>query len=139
MSFGRLERPARTPPLCDINMTPFIDVMLVLMVIFIITAPLMTPRLPLELPKADAAATPPKPSMISVAINAQGEFFWGDESADVDALRAQLASAAQSNANAEVFIRADQAVAYGRVAELIGWVQKAGLTRIGFVAQPASK
>jgi len=139
MSFGRLERPARTPPLCDINMTPFIDVMLVLMVIFIITAPLITPRLPLELPKADAAATPPTPSTISVAINAQGEFFWGDESTDVDALRAQLASAAQSNANAEVFIRADQAVAYGRVAELIGWVQKAGLTRIGFVAQPASK
>ena len=139
MSFGRLERPARTQPLSDINMTPFIDVMLVLLVVFMITAPLLTARLPLELPKAKAATSPPTPVMITVAINPQGELFWGDEPIENESLLTRLQTAAKTDPSTEVFIRADQAVAYGRVAELIGWIQEAGLTRIGFVAQALKK
>jgi biopolymer transport protein TolR len=121
----------------DINMTPLIDVMLVLLVIFMITAPLMTSALKLDLPKADGARAGEAAPHIALALDAQGQLYLGDERVDVDSARARLAEAAQRDPATEVQLRADRAVPYGRVAELIGLVQKAGLNRIGFVAEPA--
>ena len=117
MAFGRLERTPGPQPMSDINMTPLIDVMLVLLVIFMITAPLMTSSLKLDLPTSDAAQPSDTPAYIAVSIDARGRRFL-------------------ANPQTEVQLRADQAVPYGRVAELIGIVQKSGLTRIGFVAVP---
>ncbi|KNZ33348.1 MAG: biopolymer transporter ExbD [Methylibium sp. NZG] len=137
MAFGRLERTTGPPPMSDINMTPLIDVMLVLLVIFMITAPLMTSSLKLDLPRSDAAAPSNTPEFIAVALDAQGRLFFGDEPLDAATFTTRVADAARRNPRLEVQLRADQGVPYGRVAELIGIVQKAGLTRIGFVAQSA--
>ena len=120
-------------------MTPLIDVMLVLLVIFMITAPLMTSSLKLDLPKTDAAQPSETPQFITVALDHDGHYFLGDEKVEVDAFAARVAEAAKRNPQTEVQLRADQSVPYGRVAELIGIVQKAGLTRIGFIAEPVAK
>jgi biopolymer transport protein TolR len=138
MAFGRLERTPGAQPMSDINMTPLIDVMLVLLVIFIITAPLMTSSLKLELPKTDAAQPSDTPQFIAVALDRDGHYFFGDEAVDADAFAARVAAAANRSKDTEVQLRADRAVPYGRVAELIGIVQKAGLSRIGFVAEPTA-
>jgi biopolymer transport protein ExbD/biopolymer transport protein TolR len=136
MAFGRLERTTGPQPMSDINMTPLIDVMLVLLVIFMITAPLMSSSLKLDLPKTDAARPSETPVFISVAIDPQGGLHFGDEALDAATFTQRVADAARKNPQTEVQLRADQNVPYGRVAELIGIVQKAGLTRIGFVADP---
>ena len=138
MAFGRLERTHGAQPMSDINMTPLIDVMLVLLVIFMITAPLMTSSLKLDLPKTDAAQPSDTPQFIAVALDRDGRYFFGDEVVDASAFATRVAAAAKRNPQTEVQLRADRSVAYGRVAELIGIVQKAGLTRIGFVAEPAT-
>lgn len=134
MAFGRLERTSGPQPMSDINMTPLIDVMLVLLVIFMITAPLMTSSLKLDLPKSDAAQPSDTPTFIAVSIDAGGRLFLADQEVDAEALARQVTDMAQANPQTEVQLRADQAVPYGRVAEVIGIVQKGGLTRIGFVA-----
>ncbi len=135
MPFGRLERNPGAQPMSDINMTPLIDVMLVLLVIFMITAPLMTSSLKLDLPRTDAAQASDTPQFVSVALDRDGRTFWGDEAVDAATFAERVAAAARRNPQTEVQLRADKAVPYGRVAELIGVVQKAGLTRIGFVAE----
>ncbi len=135
MSFGRLERTARPAPMSDINMTPLIDVMLVLLVIFIITAPLMTSSLKLDLPKTDSATPTSAPAFIALAIDADGKLFFGDETLAREALALRVAAAAKANPQLEVQLRADQKVPYGQVAELIAMIQKAGLSRIGFVTE----
>jgi biopolymer transport protein TolR len=136
MAFGRLERSGGPRPMSDINMTPLIDVMLVLLVIFMISAPLMTSSLKLDLPRAEGAQPNDAPQFISVALDPQGQLFVGDELLDPTAFAARVLDAARKNPKTEVQLRADKAVPYGRVAEVIGVVQKAGLSRIGFVTDP---
>ncbi len=135
MSFGRLERTARPAPMSDINMTPLIDVMLVLLVIFIITAPLLTSSLKLDLPKTDSATPSSAPAFIALAIDAEGKLFFGDEALSREALAARVSAAAKANPQLEVQLRADQKVPYGQVAEMLAMIQKAGLNRIGFVTE----
>jgi biopolymer transport protein ExbD/biopolymer transport protein TolR len=135
MAFGRLERSPTSQPMSDINMTPLIDVMLVLLVIFIVTAPLMTSSLKLELPRTEAAKPSDAPAFIALAIDAQGRLFLGDQPLAAADLVQRVREAAQGNPATEVQLRADSQVPYGRVAELIGAVQQAGLTRIGFVTE----
>jgi len=136
MAFGRLERRSGPAPMSDINMTPLIDVMLVLLVIFMIAAPLMTASLKLDLPRTEAAAASDAPDFIAVAIDPQGQLYVADQPLAADAFAERMAQAAKKNPQTEVQLRADKTVPYGRVAELIGMVQKAGLNRIGFVAEP---
>ena len=137
-SFGRLERSGNSRPMSDINMTPLIDVMLVLMVIFMLTAPLMTAALRLDLPKSDAATTADTPSFIAVALTPDGQLHLGDDALAPDEFRKRVAELGRANPQLEVQLRADRSVPYGRVAELIGWVQAAGLNRIAFVADAAA-
>ena len=137
MAFGRLERNPGSQPMSDINMTPLIDVMLVLLVIFIITAPLMTSSLKLNLPKSEAAGSSDAPAFVALAIDSQGRLYLGDQVLAPDKARELIAQrvreAARRDPATEVQLRADSQVPYGRVAELIGWIQEAGLSRIGFV------
>jgi biopolymer transport protein ExbD len=136
MSFGRLERSKADKPMSDINVTPLVDVMLVLLVIFIIAAPFMASRLSLELPKAEVPAPAPAApeASVSIALDAQGRLHWNDEPLAEDALRQRLQATAQRNPETELQLRADASVPYGRVVQLIGMAQTAGLSRIGFVA-----
>jgi biopolymer transport protein TolR len=136
MAFGRLERTTGPQPMGEINMTPLIDVMLVLLVIFMITAPLMTSSLKLDLPQSGAAQVSDASPYIAVSIDAQGKLYLGDELLDAATLSARLADKAKKNASLEVQLRADKSVPYGQVAQLIGQVQQSGLSRIAFVAEP---
>ena len=138
MAFGRLERPQGSEPMSEINMTPLIDVMLVLLIIFMITAPMMTSRLKLDLPRTENQAPPPvSPSVISIALTADGRTHLDELPVDAAALQAQLQAQAKSKPDTEVQLRADRVVPYERVAQLIGILQKAGLTRIAFVTEAA--
>ena len=135
MSFGRLERSTGSQPMSDINMTPLIDVMLVLLVIFMITAPLMTSSLKLDLPKTEGAKPTDAQQFVTLAVDPQGRVFWGDEPITLETLRLRVREAAVRNPATEVQLRADKSVPYGRVAELIGVVQDGGLNRVGFVTE----
>ena len=141
MSFGRLERSQSAAPMSDINMTPLIDVMLVLLVIFIITAPLLVSSVQLDLPKANGTSAPNAPQFVELSIDPKGQVFVNDRLLDNADLGRVLASAVQRNADTELRLRADTSVPYGRVAEVMGLAQSAGLSRVGFVAdapaQPA--
>lgn len=134
MAFGRLERAASAQPMSDINMTPLIDVMLVLVVIFIITAPLLASSIKLDLPKTDAAKAGDVPKSVTVVMDAAGQVYLKDQPLTLDNLVQQLTQSAQANPQTEVLLRADKAVPYGRIVEVMGAAQKAGLNRIGFVA-----
>jgi len=137
MTFGRLEKPQGHRPMSDINVTPLVDVMLVLLVIFIIAAPVMASRLQLDLPGTDAplAVAEPGAAVVSVALNAEGVMYLDDTPVDAALLRQRLAEAAARSPEAELQLRADARVPYGRVVQVIGLAQAAGLSRIGFVSE----
>ena len=134
MAFGRLERNPGSQPMSDINMTPLIDVMLVLLVIFIITAPLLVSSVKVDLPKAAGTSASNAPKFVEVTIDRAGQVFVDEQAQTPDALNTLLQATAKANADAEVRLRADTTVPYGRVVEVMGQAQKAGLSRIGFVA-----
>ncbi len=138
MSFGRLDRTNTAQPMSDINMTPLIDVMLVLVVIFIITAPLLASSIKLDLPKTDAAKAGDAPKSVTVVMDASGQTFLKDQPVAMDELARQLNASAQANPDTEVLLRADKTVPYGRIVEVMGTAQKAGLNRIGFVADASA-
>jgi biopolymer transport protein TolR len=137
MTFGRLERSSSDQPMSDINMTPLVDVMLVLVVIFIITAPLMASSIKLDLPRSDAAEANEAPRFITLVVDKSGQAFWADKPVSLVELAQTLGQVAQKNPDTEVQLRADALVPYGRMVEVMGVAQKAGLNRIGFVADPA--
>ena len=139
MTFGRLERGPGARPMSEINMTPLIDVMLVLLVIFIVTAPLIGSSLKLDLPKTEGSAPGDAPAVVALALDAEGRLFLGEQPATQEQIVERIRAAARRDPATEVQLRADQRVPYGRVAELIGWVQQAGLSRIGFITEAAAR
>jgi biopolymer transport protein ExbD len=135
MAFGRLDRTPPGRPMGDINMTPLIDVMLVLLVIFMVTAPLMAASLKLDLPTSESATPGGDRPAVTVSLDAAGSLSLGREVIAWDRLGDELAAAVRRDPRTELHLRIDQAVPYARVAELIDAAQKAGLTRIGFVTE----
>ncbi len=132
--FGRIERASSGAPLSEINMTPLIDVMLVLLVIFIVTAPLMVSAVKVELPRAAGTAALTDPGFVSITVDSGGQVFMDDQPLGLPALAAQLQARAQLRPDTEVRLRADASVPYGRIVEIMGTAHTAGLHRIGFVA-----
>lgn len=120
-------------------MTPLVDVMLVLVVIFILTAPLLVSAIKLDLPRADATKANTAPSFVTLTVNPAGQTFLNDQALDLAQLAQRLASAARANAQTEVQLRADASVPYGRIVQVMEVAQKAGLNRIGFVTVPADR
>ena len=139
MTFGRFERAAGPQPMSEINVTPLVDVMLVLVVIFIITAPLLASSIKLDLPRTDAAKAGDAPRFVALVVDKSGQAFLNDKPLTLDALASALVQTAQTNPDTEVQLRADAAVPYGRIVEVMGTAQKAGLNRIGFVAEPVTQ
>ena len=139
MTFGRLEKAPRSKPMAEINMTPLIDVMLVLLVIFMISAPLMARGLKLDLPATEGAVGNTAAALLELAIDSEGRLYVGQQVLAAGTERERITelarTAALNNPDTEVQLRADASVPYGRVAELIGWVQQAGLSRVGLVTQ----
>ena len=119
-------------------MTPLVDVMLVLVVIFILTAPLLASAIRLDLPKTDAAKPAEAPRFVTLVVDKSGQAFLNEKPLKLDQLAQKLTEIAGRNPDTEVQLRADEAVPYGKVVEVMGLAQKAGLNRIGFVADPPS-
>ncbi len=118
----------------EINVTPLVDVMLVLLVIFILTAPLLASSIRLDLPKTDAAKPADAPKFVTIVVDQAGQVFLNDKPVATGLLASRLRETATQNPDTEVQLRADQAVPYGKVVEVMGVAQKAGLNRIGFIA-----
>ncbi len=137
MAFGRLERTQGDPPMSEINVTPLVDVMLVLVVILIITAPLLASSIRLDLPKAEGTQPGDAPKFVTVVVDKAGQVFLNDKAVTPEQFAAALAASAKQNPETEIQLRADQGVPYGKVVEVMGIVHKAGLSRIGFVAEPS--
>ena len=136
MSFGRLERDKGASPMSEINMTPLIDVMLVLVVIFIITAPLLASSIKLDLPRAEGAKPNDAPKFVMLVLDKTGQAFIDDKPVAAAEISQRFTQIFSQNPETELQLRADEAVPYGRVVEVIGAAQKAGLNRLGFVANP---
>ena len=136
MRMGEFESTAASQPMSDINVTPLVDVMLVLLVIFLISAPLMDKALRLDLPAAQAPDSPEFSNSLSLSLDRQGTVFINDKPVALDALPAVLAMQASQDVSIEVQLRADQNLPYGRVAEIMGLLQKAGLTKVALAVEP---
>ena len=143
MAFGRMSnQQGAATPINSINVTPLVDVMLVLVVIFILAAPMLAASLRVQLPKAQAAtqqAPVAQGDALGVEVSPQGEIWIQGAVADDAAVQQQLLQLGQRNPQAEVQLRADTSVPYGRVVQVMGWAHAAGLTRIGFVTAPEPK
>ena len=131
--FGRLERSRGSEPMSQINVTPLVDVMLVLVVIFILTAPLLTTSIQLALPKAEAGQASEALRSVSLVVDRAGQAYLDDRPLALTELGQSLQSTAARYPDAEVQLRADENAPYGKVIEVLGLAQKAGLNRIGFV------
>jgi biopolymer transport protein ExbD len=136
MAFGGFHRGSADAPMAEINMIPLIDVMLVLLVIFIITAPLLTHAVKIDLPRVASHPNLTRPDNIQLAIRAEGEVFWNGEAVDAAALAARMAAAGRQAPQPEVHIRADAMTRYQQIAEVMSLAAKSGLSRIGFVTDP---
>src|SRR4029077_3115965 len=133
MAFGGFDKGSGPAPMAEINMIPLIDVMLVLLVIFIITAPLLTHAVKVDLPKAASEVNHTKPDNVQLAIDRDGVVYWNGEAVDTAKWRERMAAAARLTPQPEVHLRADGEVAYRRIAQVMSDAAKVGLTRIGFV------
>jgi biopolymer transport protein ExbD len=136
---GRRRHGAHMSTMADMNVVPLVDVMLVLLVIFIVTAPLLTHAVKIDLPKASSSANITKPEHIEFGIREDGSLFWSGEAVTLDQLPARFAVEAAKEPQPEVHIRADRLVHYEKVAQVMAAAARAGLVRIGFVSEPAAE
>jgi biopolymer transport protein ExbD len=120
----------------EINMTPFVDVMLVLLIIFIITVPVMKHAVNVDLPRASSQREDAKPETVRLSVQADGTYYWNDAKVTDEALPALLRAEAAKNPQPDLHIRGDKAVRYERVAQAMAAAQQAGLRKIGFITEP---
>ncbi|WP_233800559.1 ExbD/TolR family protein [Paraburkholderia sp. HP33-1] len=123
----------------EINMTPLVDVMLVLLIVFMVTIPVIRHAVKIDLPHASSQKEEMKPAQVTVSIDADGNVLWDSTKVDDAALAAKIASAAQASPQPELHLDADRKVPYEKVAQVMSAAQAGGLTKIGFVTQPKAK
>ncbi|HEY3328335.1 MAG TPA: biopolymer transporter ExbD [Novimethylophilus sp.] len=136
MAFGGFNSSGSNQPMAEINMVPLIDVMLVLLVIFIVTAPLLTHAVKIDLPRASSNPNISQAEKIQIAINAQGTVYWNGEIVEEASLRTRMAAAARLDPQPELHLRADRITHYEKVARVMSDAAQAGLVKIGFVTDP---
>lgn len=136
MAFGGFNDNNNQAPMSDINVTPMVDVMLVLLVIFIITAPMFTQAIKLELPSAQATVSPEKPETVTLAINAEGNLFWNNAPITQQDLAERFTIAAKKTPQPDLQLRADKSTRYEIIAQVMAAAQNNGMTKIGFVTNP---
>jgi biopolymer transport protein ExbD len=123
----------------EINTTPLVDVMLVLLIIFIITIPVINHSVKIDLPRATSQPDDLKPENINLDIDAQGQIFWNSEAIDANQLSLRIATAAQKTPQPELHLRAERTTQYEKVAQVMAAAQSGGLSKIGFVTEPEKK
>lgn len=122
----------------EINMTPLVDVMLVLLIIFIITVPVLTHSVKVDLPRVDNTPNELKPETVNLAVNADGHIYWNETQVTMEELELRLATEANKQPQPEVHIRGDKTVDYEHVIKAMAAVQRAGILKLGFVTEPGS-
>lgn len=130
------DRGRHTQPMAEINTTPMVDVMLVLLVIFMLTAPLLTHAVKIDLPRASSQANPKKPGTVTLTIRADGALFWDEARIEQTQLAAHLTAAAQKLPQPELHLRADKTTNYQKLATVMVAAHVAGIERLGFVTEP---
>jgi len=135
MAFASFDPKHAPTPMAEINMVPLIDVMLVLLVIFIVTAPLLTQAVKLELPKATAHANDLRPEKVEFAIDAAGLFYWNGEPVSRAEVQKRFGAEGRKPMQPEIHLKADQGVAYRVVAQTLADASKAGLSKVGFISE----
>ena len=136
MSFNLRDEQGDDGIMAEINMTPMVDIMLVLLIIFIITLPVIQQAVKVELPKANSTRNEVKPESIQLTIDAQGKIFWNSSAIDLKSFDGYAEKAAQKDPQPEINLRADKAVRYEAVAQVLAASRRAGLTKLGFVTEP---
>jgi biopolymer transport protein ExbD len=136
MAFASFDAQRTSAPVSEINMVPLIDVMLVLLVIFIVTAPLLTHAVKLELPRASSQVNQVKAEKVEFAIDASGALYWNGEQLNREETVARFTEAGKQQPQPEIHLRADQSVPYRHVARTLADASRAGLTKVGFVSEP---
>ena len=140
MAFGAFNHHRQKEAMSEINVTPMVDVMLVLLVIFILGAPAFTSAVKLDLPKAQAVpAQPQQPATVTVAIDGEGKLYWNNEELSQAKLEQRLSEAAKLEQQPELQLRADKNTRYEIVAQVMATAQERGLTKMGFVTDPKDK
>lgn len=136
MAKADISRRHHDEPMAAMNVVPLVDVMLVLLVIFIVTAPILTHAVKIDLPKASSAVNITKPEHIEFGIREDGSLFWNGEAVTFDQLPQRFAAVATQQPQPELHIRADRLVPYEQVAKVMAAAAKAGMVRIGFISEP---
>jgi biopolymer transport protein TolR len=137
-SGGRGGRNGRYRPLSEINVTPLVDVMLVLLIIFMVTAPLMTSGVSVDLPKTNAQPLNSDSEPLTVSIKADGSIFLQDQAIDIADIVGKLQAIAKNNADRRIFVRGDKDLAYGRIMEVMGTITQGGFTKVALLAEQTS-
>ena len=128
-------RARRYQPMAEINVTPFVDVMLVLLIVFMITAPLLTVGVPVDLPKTRAAALSDADEPLVVTINAKGAIFLQEHETPIENLVPRLVAVTGANPDIKIFVRGDKAIPYGSVMEVMGAISAAGFKKVSLMAE----
>lgn len=136
MAFGGFSQGDARAPQSEINMVPLIDVMLVLLIVFMITAPLLTHSVKIDLPQAASQPTVEKPETVTLALDAQGRMYWNDQPLDESVLPGRLAEAAGKQPQPELHLRADHDTRYQKLAEVMSLARSAGIEKMGFITVP---
>jgi biopolymer transport protein TolR len=128
-------RPVKYRPMAEINVTPMVDVMLVLLVIFMVTAPLMTVGVPVDLPQTQAPAINEPKEPLVITINAKGDVYLQNNQIDSKDLGPKLVAITNNNPNATIYVRGDRAIDYGRILQIMGVISSAGFTKVSLIAE----
>ncbi len=132
---ARYRRLRRYQPMSEINVTPMVDVMLVLLIVFMVTAPLLTAGIPVDLPQTRAEVLHEPEEPLVITIDATGRIFLQETDIELDSLVPRLAAITQNRADSRIYVRGDRTIAYGRVMEVMGAITSAGFTHVALVAE----
>ena len=135
MKFNFKKNKVRNKSFSQINVTPFVDVMLVLLIVFMVTAPLLTVGIPVDLPKVKASALTDQKDPIEITVNIEGEVYIGESLVEVENLIPRINAITEQNTQARIYIRGDRVVAYGRVMEIMSIINSAGYVKVALITQ----
>ena len=127
---------SHTEPMSEINVTHFVDVMLVLLIIFMVTAPLLTVGVPVDLPESSADSLPEDQEPLTLSINAKGEIFIQEHQVEYDKMIPKILAIAKNRTDTRIFVRGDKTINYGRVLEIMGMLSGSGFTKVALISEP---
>jgi len=129
-------RSSKKEPISEINVTPFVDVMLVLLIIFMVTAPLLTVGVQVDLPETSADTLPEETEPLTLTINAKGEIFIQETKVEYEKMIAKIMAVSNNRTDTRIFVRGDKNINYGRVLEIMGMLSGSGFTKVALISEP---